>query len=240
MKKFDNWTLYEKTEYTLLKELDFNGCSKKGYVYILEYGDKLKIGTTKEPWQRLKSLKFMGNNYSNVCTGAILVSKAHYNRFENEKILHGIFSDSRYGDGELFSENFDKAIEKILKIDLEFVLDNKRPKRSTKDIIRLLRGDRNNLPHSKDNKPMFICFSDRVEFIMFSIGIFSKDEKEKLFSEIENYINQFCDYQSYKNGYERETERSESNIIDVCEYFPELGRLADDYLDRVEKFQSKQ
>lgn len=238
MKKFDNWTLYDSTECELLKELDFTDYSKKGYVYILEYGDKLKIGTTKEPSKRLKSLKFTGKNYSDVLTGAILISKEHYNRFENEKILHKAFSDSRYGNGELFSISLNEAIEKVLEIELEFVLENTKAKVPAEYIIKAFHGDRNNLPKSM-RKTQFLCWSDEFEYKMFSKGIFFEEEKRKLFSEIENYIEHFFDYQSYKKGYEQEMEISKSNIIDVCEYFPDLGRLADEFLDRLEKLLNK-
>ena len=56
MRKNKEWTLYEKEEQKMLNELDIQGYSKKGYIYILEYGNMLKIGVTSKPYSRLKSL----------------------------------------------------------------------------------------------------------------------------------------------------------------------------------------
>lgn len=40
--------------------------------------------------------------------------------------------------------------------------------------------------------------------------------------------------------YEEEVGHAPRYALDIVTYFPELGRLADDYLDRVEKVQSNQ
>lgn len=234
MKKIGEWTCYNETEYELLKELDFANFSRKGYVYVLEYGNKIKIGTTKEPFKRLKSLKSMAENYLDTFTGRLLISKAHYNRFENEKVLHNMFSDSKIGNGELFSASFNEAIKKVVESKIEYVLEDTESTASIDDIIRKFLGDRDYLPKS-NGRPRFICFSEKFEFIMFSAGIFSDDKNKEIYSEIENYINQFFDYDNYRDLYERELGHSEFNIIDACERFQDLRKLADDYLDRIEE-----
>lgn len=236
MEAFNNWNLYHKDEYNILKKLDFQNHSSKGYVYVLECGDKLKIGTTKEPYKRLKALKNIGENYSNFTTGSILVSKAHYNRVENEKLLHELFSRYRYSNGEMFIFPMEKAVKKILKTELTFEETDKRPNYSADDIIRYFRGDECHLPNEREKiRPIFVCWSEEFEHRMLGISIEFQIDKNEIMNKVEKYMYDFCDFQLYKDIYEEKIGVNNSLLIDVCEYFPRLRIMADDILDKLEK-----
>ena len=128
MKEYNEWKIFEKSEYDLLKEFDFSGFSKDGYVYILEYGEYVKIGTTKEPYKRIKSLSALCRDYANAKTGRVAISPLHTNRNENEKTLQEFFVDKRIENGELFSVSIESVLKSAEENPLNYVLEEKQGK----------------------------------------------------------------------------------------------------------------
>lgn len=236
MEEFKDWTLYNKDEYLSLSDLDFKNYSKKGYVYILECGDKIKIGTTKEPAKRIASIKSMGENYANFSTGLVLVSKAHYNRVENEKLLHTIFSDNRIGKGEMFSLTLNEAIEKILKTDMNFVIKNDEQTVQPEDIVRAFHGDIYHLPKSNGKKTNlysiapFICFSEKFDYVASELFINYGIKKEEIVKELYNFLSKKIDIKYFENVY-KENFNEEADLLELCECFKEIRNEADEYLD---------
>lgn len=238
MKKFNNWTLYQKDEYILLKSLDIQCYSDKRYVYVLECSDKLKIGTTKEPYRRLRELKNIGENYSNYTTGSMLVSKVHYNCFDNEKLLHELFAKDRYGTGEMFFLTMEQAMARILKTKLVFEETDNRKHYSVEDISKIFAGDRHHLPKSREekNKIQFVLhWSDKFKYEISWLAYIFHMSNDEIINKVEKYINGFCVFESYKEVFEKETGIVNGTLIEICEYFPDIGRLADECLDWLRK-----
>lgn len=81
-----------------------------GVIYLVEYGDMLKIGKSKQPYTRLKQIKNNAVRYGNIKIGRIAVSKPHTNYGENEKEIHSILKKYREGRSELFDISLDDAM----------------------------------------------------------------------------------------------------------------------------------
>lgn len=73
-----------------------------GVFYLLEYDNYIKIGCTKNPYQRYKQLVRNAKNYNNTNIGRFFISPWHTNYCDNEKILHKHFEKYRKPDTELF------------------------------------------------------------------------------------------------------------------------------------------
>jgi len=86
-----------------------------GRVYAMEYGDLLKIGTSKKLKNRVRALKKQGE-YSGIVIGEILFTSPHTNYKENEKQLQITFSENRIGNTELFDLNIYDFIEQVGKL----------------------------------------------------------------------------------------------------------------------------
>ena len=84
-----------------------------GFVYALEFGNFVKIGCTRKPFERLNSLRRTIVNYAQKDMGRFALSCAHTNYCQNEKILHNIFQKYRVVSTELFMVDFDKAVEEM-------------------------------------------------------------------------------------------------------------------------------
>jgi hypothetical protein len=91
-------TLYNVGEYDSLPVKNENG----GYFYVLEYGNHVKIGSTRNPLQRIKNLSKNAHAYGSVLTGQVAISPPHKNYFVHEKRLHSMFSEFRKPGTELF------------------------------------------------------------------------------------------------------------------------------------------
>ncbi len=72
-----------------------------GFIYILEYGENVKIGYSQKPNNRIKQLKRQAE-YGQLALGSIAISKPHTNYRENEKLLHQHFKQYRISGTELF------------------------------------------------------------------------------------------------------------------------------------------
>lgn len=87
-----------------------------GYVYILECGGVLKIGSTKNPFKRLQQLVHIMQNYADKKIGRFALTKPHTNYYENELILHKRFNEFRIKRTELFNAEFNDVVS--------FAIDN--------------------------------------------------------------------------------------------------------------------
>lgn len=96
-----------------------------GFFYILEWNNMVKIGSTKNPHQRVLALKRTAENYGSDKLGRIALSIPHTNYRDNERILHKLFSSSRKPDTELFNIEFEEIISKI-PADLEYADDSEK------------------------------------------------------------------------------------------------------------------
>lgn len=85
-----------------------------GVVYALEYGDKLKIGCSKQPYTRVMALRRNAEKYGNAILGRICISIPHTNYKEIESFLHKRFSNFRVEGTELFDVTFNDFV-KIFK-----------------------------------------------------------------------------------------------------------------------------
>ena len=98
----------------------------KGYFYVLECGKQVKIGSTKDPATRLKTLYSNFTKYGNVQVGRCAISQTHSNFRENEKKLHFIFDAYRVRKTELFEIDFDTVVSNIKNSDLEYKYDEEQ------------------------------------------------------------------------------------------------------------------
>ena len=89
----------------------------KGYVYIIQWGtDKVKIGCTSTPINRIPSVIRLGKLYGGVNVGQIAISEACTNFKENEKALHEHFKEARCNSGELFDIRFEQAVHDAVSV----------------------------------------------------------------------------------------------------------------------------
>lgn len=89
-----------------------------GYVYALEYGSTIKIGSTLNPAQRIKTLASNARLYSDIPLGKVAVSPMHTNYFDNEHALHRYFDKARIAGSERFDMRLKEFIDHIP--DLEY------------------------------------------------------------------------------------------------------------------------
>lgn len=136
--------IYDSNEMESLKLRDLKS-HKGGYVYILEYADDLvKIGSSYNPYQRVKSMKMNVEKYGLRKIKRLAITQAHTNFRENEKLLHKIFADIRIDRSELFNFTFDQAVEEISKIELPDSVDyNKRQTEAGKKIEKFINALQN-------------------------------------------------------------------------------------------------
>lgn len=97
---------------TSIKECLPTGSEFCGYLYAIEYGQYLKIGRTRTPYQRIKSIASQAKNYAEVMVGRFAVSKPHTNFVENERLLHEHFRYARR-NGELFEVTLDDFLNNL-------------------------------------------------------------------------------------------------------------------------------
>lgn len=82
-----------------------------GYVYLVEWGTKyVKIGSTENPYVRIKSLISQAEKYGDSKVKRIALSQPHTNFRENEQLLHKLFTEHRKDGTELFSVNLDEIV----------------------------------------------------------------------------------------------------------------------------------
>ena len=106
--------IFNSEEFGELKEIEKRNKDKyTGFFYILEYGKFAKIGSTKNPYQRLMALKRNAVNYGEWEIGKIVISIPHTNYDENEKKLHEHFKSKRKQGSELFDCKFEDVLNSV-------------------------------------------------------------------------------------------------------------------------------
>lgn len=110
----DNLQIFSNSEFGKIKEIEKRNKDKyTGFFYILEYGKFVKIGSTKNPYQRLMALKRNAVNYGEWEIGKVAISIPHTNYVENEKKLHEHFKSKRKQGSELFDCRFDDVLNSV-------------------------------------------------------------------------------------------------------------------------------
>lgn len=106
--------IFSNKEFGEIKEIEKRNKDKyTGFFYILEYGKFVKIGSTKNPYQRLMALKRNAVNYGEWEIGKIAISIPHTNYAENEKKLHEHFKSKRKQGSELFDCMFEDVLNSV-------------------------------------------------------------------------------------------------------------------------------
>ena len=108
--------VFELKDLNLIQQIEkSHSNSYMGFVYILELGNMVKIGSTYQPYQRLIALKRQAEKYGNIELGKFALSKEHTNYIENENMMHEHFKKFRKDGTELFNISMECAIEKFSK-----------------------------------------------------------------------------------------------------------------------------
>ena len=105
--------LFEQIDIPAIREYEKSKKKYDGYVYAVEVGEKVKIGSTTAPAQRIRSLSTMFSNYAMEKIGRIAISRPHMNFRQNEIILHSVFESNRIKSGEMFSIKFEDAVSEM-------------------------------------------------------------------------------------------------------------------------------
>jgi hypothetical protein len=114
--------IFENKEFGEVRTLQLNNEPYFGFVYAIECDNGyVKIGSTTNPYRRLKELKNSLCNYGGLKFKRIAITKKHTNYFNNEKILDNIFSLYSKNNTELFKVDFNDVIDamktKIILLD---------------------------------------------------------------------------------------------------------------------------
>lgn len=106
--------IFSNSEFSKLRKIEKENTSNyTGFFYILEYGDLVKIGCTRKPYQRVMALKRNAENYGDLKLGKIALSIPHTNFADNEKKLHKKFSTYRKSGSELFDLGFQEIVSNV-------------------------------------------------------------------------------------------------------------------------------
>ena len=127
------------TDASNLSELPLSEAKNQGFVYALEFGEKIKIGRTKNLAKRMKTLQLNANNCSVISPGKVAFSPSHSNYTKNEAILHSFFKDKRRGKSELFDLCLDEFIQSVPILTFEKIIPVEKDMNSLID--ELLRQD---------------------------------------------------------------------------------------------------
>lgn len=152
-----------------------------GYVYFVEYGKYLKIGCTKNPLERLRTLSSNAKLYHDVVLGRIYITPMHTNYPENERILHRHFALRRKDNSELFSISIEEAIGSIAEIPLSFLDESAEKEERHKKIIE---GIIKYISQSKCKENMLVKTSDFGCILAIILDLLS--EIVELYEEINN------------------------------------------------------
>ena len=116
-------TNYNNKDICLFSEFDLKQIKKTndwlGVFYLLEYNDSIKVGCTKNPYQRYKQLVRNSKNYNNANIGRFFMSPWHTNYWENEKLLHNHFKKYRKPNTELFDITIEDFLSQMPIINYE-------------------------------------------------------------------------------------------------------------------------
>lgn len=109
-----------------------------GYVYILECGKLVKIGSTTRPYKRLTSLNKSLGDYGGMEIGRFAISIPHTNYIQNEKFLHEVLKRKRISGTELFNVKFETACAKMVN-SLHFIDETEEKEAKSENMLNLLK-----------------------------------------------------------------------------------------------------
>lgn len=196
-----------------------------GYVYALEYGNHIKIGSTLNPKTRLKSLESTARLYSDKSAGLVMISPPHKNYAKNEKILHAFFKDKQVNNSELFEVTFDEIKSKCPSLEYNTNTDdNEQRSESLVDYFkrRLLYKE------SAENK-LFDAIYDNPERSAEFYGLLSA------FSNLCGYTKEI----EHLVARTQELLELESSTPDEIAEAIELNRIATDLIEDCELFSNE-
>lgn len=106
--------VFDNTQYNEIKQIEDSRSNEyMGFIYVMEWGDNIKIGCTKSPYQRLKALKRQAEKYGNTSIDRVAITIEHTNYKENERIIHKQFEKHQIGNTELFKAPFLYVVSEI-------------------------------------------------------------------------------------------------------------------------------
>lgn len=110
----DNICVISEEDLKTIEELnkDFFAVKESGYIYLLEMGNKLKIGRSKCPSRRIHELKRQAI-YGERELGRIALVTLHKNYVQTETSIHRKLKSHRIKNTELFDISFDAAVMKV-------------------------------------------------------------------------------------------------------------------------------
>ena len=107
MKTFKNLNEFKAQDFKI-----FDKHSEFGYVYVIEYGNYIKVGCTQNPHRRVQEL-FEHAQYRRMYVGKIAITAQTKDFRELESKIHKHFKEQRVRNLELFTVKFDKAVAEI-------------------------------------------------------------------------------------------------------------------------------
>lgn len=113
----NNIKIFENEKSFELKDLEKTS-PYTGFVYIVEFGDKTKIGCTNNPSRRIGQLKATAA-YGGLVLGRIALTPEHTNYRDTEQLLHLYFSKYRVEGTELFKLGFDEIMASLPELPLK-------------------------------------------------------------------------------------------------------------------------
>lgn len=111
----EHWTLYEHTE-DLPKIRNNN--PRLGFVYVVEYGDMIKIGIAANSRDRFLA-QYKPAQQLGYERGRCFTSPAHHDYRNSERSLHKHFAEYRVPNTELFRIKFNENIPTMMCMVLE-------------------------------------------------------------------------------------------------------------------------
>lgn len=113
--------IFNNNEFGEIKTIEKENKDKyTGFFYVLEWDNFVKIGSTKNPYQRIMALKRNAETYGKSKLGRVAFSIPHTNYEKNERKLHKEFCSFRKAGSELFNISFDEIISNIPK-DIDYL-----------------------------------------------------------------------------------------------------------------------
>ena len=111
----EHWMMFETTTKVIkIKRDDWS----LGFVYVVEYGDMVKIGITCDPYDRFTSVYNPAKKLG-LKPGRVFISPAHRQYLKTERALHRHFAECRIPNTELFRIRFSEKIPEIMCMALD-------------------------------------------------------------------------------------------------------------------------
>lgn len=136
----DDLRILTSGEFEELKDIEeATETAHHGFVYVIDYGDFVKIGHTRRPYLRFKQhMNGLKNYGKNIDVYNMLITPPHTNHSENERLVHAFFSDFRKEGTELFYIPFNKVVQVFPSIGLVYRDDSKEMNRRAAAMLNTL------------------------------------------------------------------------------------------------------